>query len=102
MDAITRSGKACTNKREFLATAAALPAAAMLAGYNAPISLADARSYRMLVATHVGGKPLALGGLRPQWAVYEADFIATFKDKPVKERSSLCPWGLYFVNAGAG
>lgn len=67
-------------------------------GYNVRISLADARSFRMIVATHIDGQPLALGGLGPQWAVYEADAIAPFKDKPLKERFALCPWGLYHID----
>ena len=44
------------------------------------------------------GKPLALGGLGPQWAVYEADSIAAFKSKPVNERFAACPWGLYYID----
>ena len=41
---------------------------------------------------------LALGGLGPQWAVYEADSIAAFKSKPVNERFAACPWGLYYID----
>jgi hypothetical protein len=66
-------------------------------GYVVPLTMADARSYRMIVATEMDGKPLALGGLGPQWAVYEADTLAAFKDKPLKERFALCPWGLYSI-----
>lgn len=67
-------------------------------GYNIWISLADARSYRMMIATHLDGQAMALGGLGPQWAVYDADSLPQFKDKPLKERFSLCPWGLYHIN----
>ncbi len=67
-------------------------------GYNVALSLQDARTYRMIVATHLDGQPLALGGLGPQWAVYDADRLAPFKDKPLKERFGLCPWGLYLVD----
>ena len=66
-------------------------------GYVVPLSTADARSYRMIVATEMDGVPLALGGLGPQWAIYEADTLAAFKDKPLKERFALCPWGLYSI-----
>ena len=66
-------------------------------GYNVNISMADAQAYRMIVATHIDGQPMALGGLGPQWAVYDADVLPAFKDKPVKERFSLCPWGLYHI-----
>lgn len=67
-------------------------------GYNVAVSLQDARSYRMIVATHIDGRPLGLGGLGPQWAVYDADNVAPFKDKPLKERFALCPWGLYHID----
>ena len=67
-------------------------------GYNVALSLQDARSYRMIIATHIDGQPLGLGGLGPQWAVYDADKLAPFKDKPLKERFGLCPWGLYLVD----
>ena len=70
-------------------------------GYNVIVSLADARAYRMIVATHLDGGPLALGGLGPQWAVYDADRLPAFKDKPLKERFGLCPWGLYHVDVQA-
>ncbi|HYS12397.1 MAG TPA: molybdopterin-dependent oxidoreductase [Burkholderiaceae bacterium] len=67
-------------------------------GYNVKISLADARAYRMVVATQIDGRPLALGGLGPQWALYDADTVAAFKDKPLNERFALCPWGLYHID----
>jgi hypothetical protein len=71
-------------------------------GYNVTLSLTDARSYRMIVATHIDSQPLALGGLGPQWAVYEADTLAPFKDKPLKERFALCPWALYHIDVKQG
>ena len=67
-------------------------------GYVVPLNIADARSYRMIVATGIDGAPLSLGGLGPQWAVYEADTLAAFKDKPLKERFALCPWGIYSID----
>jgi hypothetical protein len=70
-------------------------------GYNVALSLADARSYRMIVATRIDGHPLPLGGLGPQWAVYDADRLPAFKDKPLKERFGLCPWGLYHIDVKA-
>ncbi len=65
------------------------------------LSLADIQRYRMLLATHMDGHPLALGGLGPQWAVYDADRLPDFKDKPLKERFALCPWGLYHLDVKA-
>lgn len=70
-------------------------------GYNVVLSLADARSYRMMVATHLDGQPMALGGLGPQWAVYDADRLPAWKDKPLKDRFGLCPWGLYHIDVKA-
>lgn len=67
-------------------------------GYQVVVSRADAGSYRMMVATHLDGQPLALGGLGPQWAVFDADTIAPFRDKPLQERFALCPWGLYHID----
>jgi hypothetical protein len=52
-------------------------------GYNVVVSLADARSYRMIVATRIDGQPLPLGGLGPLWVVYDADNLPAFKDKPL-------------------
>ncbi|RZL94026.1 MAG: molybdopterin-dependent oxidoreductase [Variovorax sp.] len=66
-------------------------------GYVVPLRMADARSYRMIVATEMDGAPLVLGGLGPLWGIYEADTLAAFKDKPLKERFALCPWGLYSI-----
>jgi len=40
-------------------------------------------------------------GLGPLWAVYDADRLADFKDKPIKQRFALCPWGLYFIEVKA-
>lgn len=67
-------------------------------GYNVAISMADIRRYRMLIATHIDGQPLALGGLGPQWAVYDADNLADFKGMPLKQRFALCPWGVYHID----
>jgi hypothetical protein len=67
-------------------------------GYNVELPLADVRAYRMIVATHADDRPLSLGGLGPSWAVHDADSIAAFKDKPVKQRFALCPWGLYYIH----
>jgi hypothetical protein len=68
-----------------------------LDGYTVAVSLADARGYRMIVAHTLDGVPMSLGGLGPLWAVYDADRLAEFKDKPLKERFGLCPWGLYYI-----
>ena len=69
-----------------------------LDGYTVMVNLADARAYRMIVATTLDGAPMSVGGLGPLWAVYDADRLPAFKDKPLKERFGLCPWGLYFID----
>jgi hypothetical protein len=69
-----------------------------LDGYTVALSLADARGYRMVVARSLDGAPLSVGGLGPLWALYDADRVAPFKDKPLKERFALCPWGLYYID----
>jgi hypothetical protein len=72
-----------------------------LDGYTVAVSLADARGYRMVVANTLDGVPLSVGGLGPLWAVYDADRLPAFKDKPLKERFGLCPWGLYYIEVKA-
>jgi len=66
-------------------------------GYNATLTAADAARYGMIVALRMDGVPLSVGGLGPQWAVYEADNIPEFKSRPVNERFTLAPWGLYLI-----
>ena len=70
-------------------------------GYAPAIGLADARRLGFIVATHLDGKPLPLGGLGPLWAVYEPDRFADMAAKPVTERFALCPWGLYQIEVKA-
>ena len=70
-------------------------------GYAVAVSLADASRYRMIVATTIDGRPMSLGGLGPLWAVYDADRIPQFADKPLKQRFALSPWGLYYIEAKA-
>ena len=67
-------------------------------GYAVTLSLADARKYRYIVATHLDGAPMPLGGLGPLWAVYDADRFADMAAKPLGERFALCPWGCYHID----
>ena len=67
-------------------------------GYAPTLPLADARKYRFIVATHLDGKPMPLGGLGPLWAVYDADRFADMAAKPVDQRFALCPWALYHID----
>lgn len=66
-------------------------------GYAVALPLSDARRYRFIVATHLDDRPLALGGLGPLWAVYDADRFPDMAAKPLNERFGLCPWGLYHI-----
>lgn len=68
-----------------------------LDGYSVALSLADAKRYRMIVATTLDGMPMSIGSLGPLWAMYDGDRVADFKDKPLNARYALCPWGLYFI-----
>lgn len=66
-------------------------------GYAATISAEQARSQRFMVATHLDGKPMALGGLGPLWAMLDADRVPALAAKPLAERFGSCPWALYHV-----
>jgi len=70
-------------------------------GYAASITVAQARAQRYIVATHLDGAPMPLGGLGPLWAVYDADKVAEMASKPLSDRYGLCPWGLYHVDVQA-
>jgi len=70
-------------------------------GYAVQVALADIRKYRFIVATHLDGKPIPLGGLGPLWAVYEPDSFPDIMEKPISARFALCPWGTYHIEAKA-
>lgn len=70
-------------------------------GYSPAISAADARKYRFIIATHLDGKPMPLGGLGPLWAVYDADRYPDMAAKPVDQRFALCPWAVYHIDVQA-
>lgn len=70
-------------------------------GYAPQIALADVIKMRFIVATHLDGAPMPLGGVGPLWAVYDADRVPEMAAKPVNERFALCPWGLYHIDVQA-
>lgn len=70
-------------------------------GYSPTISIADARKYRFIVATHLDGKPMPLGGLGPLWAIYDADRFPDRAAKPLDHRFAQCPWALYHIDVQA-
>lgn len=70
-------------------------------GYAAAVTVSEARAMGMIVATHLDGQPMALGGLGPLWAVYDADRHAAAAAKPLAERFGNCPWALYHIEVMA-
>lgn len=70
-------------------------------GYAATVTMAQARAQRTIVATHMDGAPMALGGLGPLWAIYDADKVPDMAAKPLPERFGACPWALYHIEVQA-
>lgn len=70
-------------------------------GYAAAITLKQARTQRFIVATHLDGEPMALGGLGPLWAVIDADRVPEMAALPLNQRFGACPWALYHIEVGA-
>ncbi|HTJ05927.1 MAG TPA: molybdopterin-dependent oxidoreductase [Caldimonas sp.] len=66
-------------------------------GYAAQIGAADALRRRFIVATHLDGKPMALGGLGPLWTLFEADAFPDTAALPLGQRFAGCPWATYHV-----
>ncbi|WP_247661217.1 molybdopterin-dependent oxidoreductase [Ideonella alba] len=66
-------------------------------GYRMELSLADVRAWKMILATRIDGQSLAIGGLGPLWAVYDADRLPGIAELPLAERFQRCPWGLYHI-----
>jgi len=66
-------------------------------GYAAAITLRQAQAQGFIVATHLDGQPLALGGLGPLWAMYDADRIPEMAAQPLAVRFGACPWALYHI-----
>lgn len=70
-------------------------------GYSPTLPIADARKYRFIVATHLDGKPMPLGGLGPLWALYDADRFPDMAAKTLEQRFAQCPWALYHIDVQA-
>ncbi len=70
-------------------------------GYNVELPLAQAGKHRFIVATHVDGQPMPLGGLGPLWAVYDADRVPDMAKLPLPQRFAACPWALYHIDVRA-
>ena len=70
-------------------------------GYAVTLSLADVNQYKFVLATHLDGQPMPLGGLGPLWALFDADRFADAVAKPLTERFAQCPWALYHIDVQA-
>jgi hypothetical protein len=70
-------------------------------GYSPSISMADAQKYRFIVATHLDGQAMPLGGFGPLWCLYEPDKFADAVAKPLPDRFANCPWGLFHIDVQA-
>ena len=90
---------------DVLAAAGALGARDILLraidGYVVSVSFADVSRLRFIIATHMDGKPMPLGGLGPLWAVYDADRLPDKMELPLGARYTLCPWGIFHIEARA-
>jgi len=70
-------------------------------GYAATVTVAQARAQRYIVATHLDGAAMALGGLGPLWAIYDADRVPEMAAQPLAQRFGSCPWALYHIGVEA-
>jgi hypothetical protein len=66
-------------------------------GYNTTVSAKQANEWQFMVATHIDGRPIPLGGLGPLWAVYDPDWVPEMVGKPLAQRFGSCPWALYHI-----
>ena len=66
-------------------------------GYAANLPAAEATRRRYIVATHLDGRPMALGGLGPLWTIYDADRFPDMAARALPDRFGSCPWATYHV-----
>ncbi|MEO5883350.1 MAG: molybdopterin-dependent oxidoreductase [Caldimonas sp.] len=71
-------------------------------GYAAAIRAAEATERRFIVATHLDGQPMALGGLGPLWTIYDPGRVPEMAAKPLAGRFAQCPWATYHVEVREG
>ena len=69
-------------------------------GYAAALTAAQAAAHGFIVATHMDGQPMALGGLGPLWAIPDADRVPELAARPLAQRFGGCPWSLYHIDVG--
>ena len=66
-------------------------------GYSPEISYEVAQRNNFVVATHLDGALLAVGGFGPLFAIFDADRIPEMAQEPLTQRFADCPWGLYCI-----
>lgn len=94
MDVVKATGAQVTDKTGLLVRA--------VDGYAVLLPAAEASRRRFILATHLDGRPLSLGGLGPLWTVYDADRFPDMAAKPLKERFALCPWAVFHIDIQQG
>lgn len=94
LDVIKATGAKVSNKTTLLLRA--------IDGYAVQVGLNELTKYPFILATHLDGQPMSLGGLGPLWAVYDADQAPDLATKPLSERFSLCPWATYHIEVKEG
>ena len=67
-------------------------------GYNVELTAREAAARRFIVATHIDGGRMPLGGFGPAWAVYDADRVPAMAALPPAQRFQKCPWALYHID----
>jgi hypothetical protein len=93
LDVLARAGAAVDDRTGLVLRA--------VDGYNVTLSGAQARTRRVIVATHVDGDPMPLGGFGPLWAIHDADRLPGLARLPLAQRFAACPWALYHVEVRA-
>jgi len=66
-------------------------------GYSPEMTFDLVQKYNFILATHIDGELQHLGGFGPLFAIYDADHIPEFAQKPLNQRFALCAWGLYCI-----
>lgn len=70
-------------------------------GYAVSVRTSEAAEKGFIIATHLDGRPMALGGLGPLWAIHDTDRDPRLQNKPLNQRFVQCPWALYHIEARA-
>jgi len=72
-----------------------------LDGYTVQVAVTELRQYRHVLATHLDGKPMPVGGLGALWVVYEPEGFPDMMARPLSMRFALCPWAVYHMEVKA-